>query len=129
MKIWHSYGAEHSLNLVIIGHFKEEHEAEAFEILADKITQFLADNSEFDVEADRFDQKTLDFLGKHNLFLLSPQQLGHLLYDVHISRQGNNVRISSDDDVNAFVSLLIHQGAKVEVFSAHNHPENEKDQD
>jgi hypothetical protein len=57
---------------------------------------------------------------------LTPQQLGHLLYDVHVSRQGKDVRISSDDDVNAYISLLIHQGAKVEVFSAHHHPENKE---
>ncbi|GAB2190492.1 hypothetical protein MAH1_21000 [Sessilibacter sp. MAH1] len=127
MKIWNSYGAEHSLNLVIIGLFKEEHEAEEFETLTNKVTSFLHENSEFDVEADRFDKKTLAFLGKENLFSLSPQQLGHLLYDVHLTRDGNEVRISSDDDVNAFISLLIHKGAKVEVFSAHEYPENERD--
>ena len=127
MKIWNSYGAEHSLNLVIIGRFKEEHEAEEFETLTNKVTSFLHENPEFDVEADRFDKKTLDFLGKENLSSLSPQQLGHLLYDVHLTRDGNEVRIGSDDDVNAFISLLIHKGAKVEVFSAHEYPENEKD--
>ncbi len=126
MKIWNSYGSEHSLNLVIIGSFKEEHEAEAFEKLTEKVTSFLSENSEFDVEADRFDKQTLNFLSKENLFSLTPQQLGHLLYGVHVSRQGSKVRISSDDDINAFISLLIHKGAKVEVFSAHDYPENEK---
>ncbi|TYT74387.1 DUF6375 family protein [Desulfobotulus mexicanus] len=126
MKIWNNYGSEHSLNLVIIGSFKEEHEAEAFEQLTDKITRFLSENSEFDVDADRFDRKTLDFLGKENLFSLTPQQLGHLLYDVHVSRHGKEIRVSSDDDVNAFVSLLIHKGARVEVFSAHDYPESKK---
>ncbi|WP_444926940.1 DUF6375 family protein [Microbulbifer sp. TRSA002] len=124
MKIWNSYGSEHSLNIVIIGRFKEEHEAEAFEKLTDKVTRFLNDNSEFDVEADRFDRKTLDFLNKENLFSLTPQQLVHLLYDVHVSRHNKEIHINSDDDVNAFISLLIHKGAKVEVFSAHDYPEN-----
>lgn len=127
MKIWNSYGSEHSLNLVIIGSFKEEHEAEEFEKFIEKITNFLSENSEFDVEADRFDKKTSDFLSKENLFSLTPQQLGHLLYDVHVTRHGKKVRVSSDDEVNAFISLLIHQGARVEVFSAHNYPEDEKD--
>jgi hypothetical protein len=127
MKIWNSYGTEHSLNLVIIGRFKEAYEAEEFETLTTKVTNFLQENSEFDVDADRFDKNTLDFLSKENLFSLSPQQLGHLLYDVHLIRDGNEVRIGSDDDVNAFISLLIHKGAKVEVFSAHEYPENKKD--
>ena len=124
MKIWNSYGSEHSLNLVIIGSFKEEYEAEEFEKLTEKVTHFLSENSEFDVEADRFDRKTLDFLARENLFSLSPQQLGHLLYDVNVSRHGKKIRVSSDDDVNAFISLLIHKGARVEVFSAHDYPEN-----
>ena len=127
MKIWNSYGSEHSLNLVVIGHFKEADQAEEFEQLTRKITQFLIDNSEFDVDADRFDEKTLNFLSKENLFSLSPQQLGHFLYDAHISCDGKKIRITSDDDVNAFVSLLIHNGAKVEVFSAHDHTESDKD--
>ena len=127
MKIWNSYGSEHSLNLVIIGSFKEEHEAEAFERLTEKITRFLSENSEFDVEADRFDRKTLDFLDKKDLFSLTPQQLGHLLYDAHFTRHGKEVRVSSNDDVNAYISLLVHKGAKVEVFSAHYYPEDEKD--
>jgi hypothetical protein len=125
VKIWNSYASEHSLNLVIIGRFKEEHEAEEFEKQTEKVTHFLSENSDFDVEADRFDRKTLDFLGKENLSSLSPQQLGHLLYDVHLTREGKEIRIGSDDDVNAFISLLIHKGAKVEVFSAHDYPESE----
>lgn len=127
MKIWNSYGSEHSLNLVIIGHFKEEYEVEEFEKMIDKVTEFLTNNSEFDVEADRFDRKTLDFLSKENLFSLTPQQLGHLIYDVHVTSRDKSVRISSDDDVNAFISLLIHKGAKVEVFSAHDYPEGKED--
>ncbi len=127
MKIWNSYGSEHSLNLVIIGHFKEEHEAEEFERLTNKITQFLSENSEFDVEADRFDKNTVDFLGKENLYSLTPQQLGHLLYEADITRDGKDIHISSDDDVNAFISLFVHKGAKVEVFSAHDYPVDGQD--
>lgn len=122
MKIWNSYGSEHSLNLIMIGRFKEEHEAEELEDLINKVTKFLGDNPAFDVMNDRFDAKTLEFLGSHNLFCLSPQQLGHLLFDVDIQRRGKEIHISSEDDVNAFISLMIHHGAKVEVFSAHNYP-------
>lgn len=127
MKIWNSYGSEHSLNLVIVGHFKEAYQAEEFEILTAKVTQFLLDNSEFDVDADLFDEKTFEFLKKENLFSLSPEQLGHFLYDVNVSSDGKKIRVTSDDDVNAFVSLLIHKGAKVEVFSAHDHTESNED--
>lgn len=127
MKIWNSYGSEHSLNLIIIGHFKEAYEAEDFEQLTHKISQFLSDNSEFDVDADRYDEKTLEFLGEENLFYLSPQQLGHFLYEAHVSRDTNKIRITSDDDVYAFISLLVTKGARVEVFSAHDYAESGTD--
>ncbi len=125
MKIWNSYGAEHSLNLVIVGKFKDVTDAEEFESLIDSLKDFLLEESNFDIDSDRFSSEVLDYLSKKDLFCLSPQQLGQLLYEMHVERQGHEIRISSDDDLNALVSLLIHQGAKVEVFSAHDYPDEE----
>ncbi len=125
MKVWTSYGAEHSLNLVIIGHFKEAVDAEEFESLVSSLKGNLMDDSDFDVDSDRFSSGMLDYLEKKNLFCLSPQQLSQLLYDMHIERKGNKIIISSDDDLNALSSLLIHEGAKVEIFSAHSYPNKE----
>ena len=122
MKIWQSYGAEHSLNLVIVGKFKDVADAEEFNALVESLTDFLRNQPEFDIGADRFSPDVLDYLGKKNLFCLTPQQLGQLLYDMHMEQNGNEIKISSDDDLNAFVSLLIHKGAKVEAFSAHDYP-------
>jgi len=126
MKLWTSYGAEHSLNLVIIGKFKEVVEAEEFESLVSSLTEFLMNDSDFDVGSDRYGSEMLNYLEKKNLFCLSPQQLGQLLYDMHVEREGNKIIISSDDDLNALTSLLIHEGAKVEVFSAHDYPNEEQ---
>ena len=49
MKIWTSYGAEHSLNLVIIGQFKEAADAEEFESLISSLSEFLSNDPDFDV--------------------------------------------------------------------------------
>lgn len=127
MKIWNSYGSEHSMNLVIIGQFKEVHEAEEFETLINSLTEFLMGNSKFDVEQDRYDEKTLEFLVKKNLSILSPQEIGHFLYDKSITRNGNEITLGSEDFISGFVNLLIYKGAKVEVFSAHDYPTNEKE--
>lgn len=124
MKIWNSYGTEHSLNLVIIGKFVDESKAKEFDALVSEITSFLSGNESFEMESTKYDSETLDFLMKKNIASLSPEQLGHFVLDVDVEQDGNQVRISSDDDVNAFISLLIHQGAKVEVFSRHHHEEN-----
>lgn len=124
MKIWNSYGTEHSLDLVIIGKFTNASEASEFHTLVNEITDFLSDNESFEIGATKYDRETLDFLMNKNIVSLSPEQLGHFILDVNVELESNQVRISSDDDVNAFISLLIHQGAKVEVFSRHHHEEN-----
>ncbi|MCG9561123.1 DUF6375 family protein [Vibrio chagasii] len=124
MKIWQGYGAEHSLNLVIVGEFKDAEKAENFEQLVSTIDSFLSsDDSNFEVDADRYGDEVLEFLRKQNLFCLSPQQLAQFMYDLRIERTGTKITISSDDDLNAFISLLVHEGAKVECFSAHDYPD------
>ncbi|EJN3799491.1 hypothetical protein NPZ36_001002 [Vibrio alginolyticus] len=130
MKIWQGYGAEHSLNLVIVGEFKDAEKAENFEQLVSTISSFLcSDESNFDVDTDRYGDKVLEFLSKQNLFCLSPQQLAQFMYDQSLERKGSKITISSDDDLNAFISLLIHKGAKVECFSAHDYPDLVKQED
>ncbi|GIU44188.1 DUF6375 family protein [Shewanella algidipiscicola] len=130
MKIWQGYGAEHSLNLVIVGEFKDAEKAENFEQLVSTISSFLcSDESNFDVDADRYGDDVLEFLGKQNLFCFSPQQLAQFMYDQRLERKGSKIIISSDDDLNAFISLLIHKGAKVECFSAHDYPDLVKQED
>ena len=123
MKIWKSYGAEHSMNLVIVGKFKNVTDADECMSLVNTMKNFLCEQSDFDVDSDRYTPEVSDYLFKKNLYFLSPQQLGQLMYDMHIEQNGNEIRISADDDLNALVSLLIHKGAKVEAFSAHNYPE------
>lgn len=130
MKIWQGYGAEHSLNLVIVGEFKDAEKAENFEQLVSTISSFLcSDESNFDVDADRYGDEVLEFLSKQNLYCLSPQQLAQFMYDQRLERKGSKITISSDDDLNAFISLLIHEGAKVECFSAHDYPDLVKQED
>lgn len=126
MKIWNGYGSEHSLNLVLIGRFKEVAAAKEFEGLVNEVVGFLSNNPEFSVGSTEYDSETLSFLGSKNLFCLSPEQLGHLLYDYSLESEGTEIKVTSDDDLNAFVSLLIHKGAKVEVFSAHDYPDTNK---
>lgn len=124
MKVWQSYGAEHSLNLVIIGHFKEPSDAEEYKDLVEQVTDFLREQSDFDVEADRFSEEVHDYLISKNISSLSPEQLGQLLYEYSIEVAGNDVHIYSDDELNGLVSLMLRKGAKIEIFSAHDYPES-----
>ena len=46
MKIWHGYGSEHSMNLVMIGHFKSSEDAEKTQKLIDQLSEGLRDKIE-----------------------------------------------------------------------------------
>ena len=41
MKIWQGYGSEHSMNLVMIGHFKDAGSAVKAKELIDSFTEFV----------------------------------------------------------------------------------------
>ena len=48
MKIWNSYGSEHSGNLVMIGTFKDAGEEERAKEIIDEITEFISGLGEDD---------------------------------------------------------------------------------
>jgi hypothetical protein len=60
-----------------------------------------------------------------NIMDLSPAELEQFVYDVNVGRpEGRELRLTTDEsDVSGFLKIMIHNGAKVEVFSAHDHPE------
>jgi hypothetical protein len=127
MKIWQSYGSEHSMNLVMIGRFKEELDAEEAKDLIEKITDFVMGIENFDHDLDRFPKEFRDFLIDNNLFCVSPHQLVQFIMEYSIEQNGNELRITTDeDDMSGIQRLMLNKGAKVEVFSAHDYPEDKK---
>ena len=127
MKIWRGYGSEHSMNLVMIGRFKEEKDAIATKALIDKLTeQVRADSAghqtQSSVSTARFTDGMMDLLRKQNLYILGPTELEQFDYDVSVEAKGNQVVITTDEvDVSVFLKVLIDKGARVEVYSAHNY--------
>lgn len=129
MKIWHGYGSEHSMNLVMIGHFKEEKNAiKAAEIIDDLrgLAQSELDRGAIALgRSRRFSDAAREKLLALNIMDLSPAELEQFVYDVSVGRpDGPELRLTTDEaDVSGFLKIMIHNGAKVEVFSAHDHPE------
>lgn len=128
MKIWAGYGSEHSMNLVLIGTFKEQ-------ILADTATLIikkLSDQAQLDdvynaaralPEDQRFSNKMQELLAQHNMYVLTPTDLEQFVSDHHLDQQGAKITISTDEsDVSAFIKIFIEKGARVEVYSAHDYP-------
>lgn len=127
MKIWKGYGSEHSMNLVMIGHFQEARDAEKVKDLLDQLTgQVMQDTDGGQIDKlprDRFSETMLEFLMKANLYILRPAELEQLLYDIHIDVDGDKIVVTTDEaDVSAFLKVLFEKGARIEVYSAHHHP-------
>lgn len=128
MKIWKGYGSEHSMNLVMIGRFKEARDAEEAKELFDRLTNQIVQDSEGGqidrIPQDRFTDRMREILRAANLYILGPAELEQLLYDVRVDVDGNKVVITTNEvDVSIFLKVLLDEGARVEVYSAHDYPD------
>lgn len=132
MKVWHSYGSEHSAALVMIGRFKSEQDANIFlaelRKLQETITAVMPDYE----EQGRFPKEIMDNLyhGKIRFcYDMSPKDLDDFLLDYSIDKDEQNgsvVRMTTDDVGWAgLIKMMINAGARVEIFSEHN--EKKKD--
>lgn len=123
MKIWFNYGSEHSLNIVLIGHFKKAVDAKAFEQDLENLKQFLQENPKYEFNILNFDSSTKEYLAKEQIAFLSPEQLDQILSYEVLKRDGAKIEVTSDELLDGLVSWMIMKGAKVEIFSLHDYPE------
>lgn len=133
MKIWNGYGSEHSMNLVLIGMFKRAQDAEKVERDIDKLSAQASKDDSLSItfgnpEGQRFSDDMLSLLRSLKLNTLGPADLGQLLFEHDLRREGDRITVTTDEaEVSAFVKLFIEAGAKVEVFSAHDYPSDSAD--
>lgn len=126
MKIWHGYGSEHSMNLVMIGHFKSSEDANETQKLIKHLSEGLSDKIDIGTPYNRFGDDVLDLLRETNCNILGPSELEHFLYDTHTKVEGDKIILTTDEsEVSAFFKLMITKGAKVEIYSAHDYPDTE----
>ncbi|MCC7212451.1 MAG: hypothetical protein E3K40_11980 [Candidatus Brocadia sp.] len=64
MKIWYGYGSEHSMNLVMIGKFKNAEDAKKTKELIDQLTEGLNDKINVGKSQDRYHDNVMDLLRK-----------------------------------------------------------------
>src|SRR5205809_920057 len=128
MKIWNSYGSEHSANLVMIGKFKDEASAEKVKAIIDEITDYLSTTGEDHRDAERYSDGVMELLKKVNWYDVSPAELNQFYSDIHPVLKGNEIAIRTDEpDISAFLKLMVDHGARVEVYSAHVYPNAKAD--
>ena len=124
MKTWNSYGSEHSANLVMIGKFKDAESAEKTKAIIDEITEFMSSSDDDHRNADRYSEGALALLMKVGFHSVSPAELENFRYDISSEVKGDQIIITTEAiEISAFLKLMIDKGARVEVFSAHAHPD------
>lgn len=131
MKIWYQHGSEHSANLVMIGHFADATEATKAKEIIDELTkQVSADQDKGAIvlgsPSERYSKELLDLLSRLNIHSIGPQELEQFLYEFSVKVEDSKVILTTEEiDISAFLKVLFDQGARIEVYSAHDHPDSE----
>ncbi|MBI4438216.1 hypothetical protein HY631_04660 [Candidatus Uhrbacteria bacterium] len=120
MKIWNSYGSEHSANLVIIGTFKDtERAADAIRVL-DRFSEVVPNQSP--VAAGSYYSNEVLALLQECRVSLAPKEIEDFVYEHHWRQDGKRIVITTEEsEYSALINTMLSRGAKVEVFSAHQH--------
>lgn len=131
MKIWYQHGSEHSANLVMIGHFKDATEATKAKEIIDELTKQVVEDQDkgalvLGSPSERYGHAMLDLLARLNIVSIGPRELEQFLYDVSVEVEGSKMILTTEeDDVSAFLKIMFHRGARIEVYSAHDYPDTE----
>ena len=128
MKIWNGYGTEHSMNLVMIGQFKDAATAETALDTIKAATSAV--QAELDAgrlvmgePQDLFTDEMLKTVGDLRMHSVGARELEQFLYDVTLERRGEQLILATDEvEVQVFVKILLAHGARIEIYSAHDHP-------
>jgi hypothetical protein len=132
MKIWKGFGSEHSMNLVMIGKFKTIADAEKAGRIIDLITkqvQMDMDSGAITIgsRSDRYTDGMMALFRELNVYDLNTTEVEQFAYDINVKQSQDTILITTDEsDVSGYLKLLVAEGARVEVFSAHFYDEKEK---
>src|SRR5688572_24390726 len=114
MKIWQSYGSDHSANLVMIGHFKSVDDAKAALEAIEKL-QAKAGQDESAGRIDpfgganvRYSDALLEIASEFKIWDLTPSDYASFVFEVHAKQVENRLEFWTDDtEILGYVKLLI----------------------
>ena len=132
MSVWWGYGSEHSMNLVMVGKFASAGEADAVKELIDRLAAGVQDDLdagkiEYGQPPSRFSDSMLALLQALEIHNVGPAELEQLAYGANVAVRGDAVVIRTDEtEVQAYIKIFLTKGARIEMFSAHDFPEEGK---
>jgi len=135
MKIWTGYSSEHSMNLVLIGKFKQAKDAEAVADVINRLGEQASKDDAYAIahappEDRRISDGMMALIRQFQLYTLAPEELGQFNFEHSVDQDGDTIRISTNEaDVSAFIKVFVESGARVEVYSAHHYPDKPEQAD
>jgi len=116
----------------MIGQFKVIADAEK----AKKVIDHLTEQVNADVNAgvmdigdppQRFSDRILELFKQTHVYSIAPTELIQFAYEFTVKQEGKKVVLTTQEsDISAFLKVLIDHGARVEVFSGHDYPEEDR---
>lgn len=128
MKIWYQHGSEHSANLVMIGHFENAADAMKAKEIIDALTEQVSEDQSkgtltLGSPTDRYGDEMLDLLLCLNISI-GPQEVEQFAYEFSVKVDGNDLVLTTEElDISAFLKVMYLNGARVEIYSAHDYPD------
>ena len=109
------------MNLVMIGRFRTVTDAKKTKQLIDKLTEELRDK--IDISDKPYNEEVSKILMETDCYILSLSERESFQSEQTMNLEGDKIIVRIDEmEASAFCKLMVDQGAKVEVFSAHHHP-------
>jgi len=108
----------------MIGHFQTAAAAAETQALIERLREGLVDEIKPGDNSDRLSDPVLELLRRESCYNLGPGELEQFLYDTPTRLDGTKVILTTDEsEVSAFFKLMMKNGAKVEIYSAHDYPD------
>jgi hypothetical protein len=129
VKIWTGYGSEHSSNLKMIGHFRDEEAAKAVELVFERLRDRVHEDTKREMydpaqEPPDLSDEMGQLLRELKQYSLGPADVENFAYDHSVSRRGADLVLTTDENnIAGFVKILIDADARIEIFSLHTHDE------
>lgn len=120
MKVWKSFSGDHSAKLRIIGTFKTVEDAKE---AADTFNDLLAVEEKDKGKNLYFSDEVMEVMKKHNFHSFSEQDPQQLDLFYALEPKGNEIIVETNEvEVQALLKVLLHKGAKIELYSQHDYP-------
>jgi len=120
------------MNLVMIGRFKDVKDADRAARMIEDLQGLVrqeVDSGAISLggESRRFSDAARAKLMELKVWDLGPEELEQFAYELHVQPVGTEIRLTTEESgISGFLKVLLHAGAKIEVFSAHDYPTPEE---